>query len=395
MLWHNNQPPKPKRTYKPKGKKPRGPQEELPPIDPEFRAIVEGLDDYHRIDWPNRKDFGNVFKHLRNQYADNIVTNLTTHPDKHITNYLKLKVFQVNTDAENDAEKFLPSDITSVVKLIVEQKDIKVPTRDPNKLERCRVLYDMVNNLNVFREIDLHDLVTDEKHWFKAMPMFLYMQYDIEEYNLSWPQRDRSKRKKRKRKKKNKEKRKWCLKRRQMLDDANFRPMIRNLVVVPMCNFRRKHIKIDCTSMYRVLSSQELLPKVEGVTEKGKKSVKNIAEKDFNREKDYWWNQYFFIRKIRRFVKNKKKFDFSINTDGIAVSLQYSAKKKKKVEEKIDRTRIAQMIVDGKFKNFVGVDTGLRSWNTTVTHNIETGKEVSFVYIHFLCVSMESVKIQK
>ena len=95
------------------------------------------------------------------------------------------------------------------------------------------------------------------------------------------------------------------------------------------------------------------------------------------------------MRKIRRFVRGKKQFDFSINCDGISVSLQYSAKKKKNKKE-MDRSRIVEMIMDGTIKNFAGTDTGSRSWNTTVTHNIKTGKEVSFVFIHVVCVSMEN-----
>ncbi|XP_055307219.1 uncharacterized protein LOC129571447 isoform X2 [Sitodiplosis mosellana] len=234
----------------------------------------------------------------------------------------------------------------------------------------------MVNDLNVFPEIDLHDLTTDPKHWFKAMPMYLSMQREIEEYNSEWPHQRRPKRKKRKRKK---TKGKWKRKRNQMLDNPDFRPLIRNLVVVPMCDFRRTQFRIDCTSMRQVLSSQKLLPKVEIENKKGTTSTTIIPEKDFNRDRDYWWNQYFYMRKIRRFVRGKKQFDFSINTDGISVSLQYSAKKKTDNKETDQKSRIIRKIEDGTTKNFSGVDTGVRSWNTTTTHDIETGKETNFV----------------
>ncbi|XP_055305804.1 uncharacterized protein LOC129570270 isoform X2 [Sitodiplosis mosellana] len=140
------------------------------------------------------------------------------------------------------------------------------------------------------------------------MPMYLSMQREIEEYHAMWPHQHRSKRKKRKRKK---TKRKWKRKRRQMLDNPDFRPLIRNLVVVPMCDFRRTHFKIDCTSMRQVLSSQKLLPKVEIENKKGTTSTTIIPEKDFNRDRDYWWNQYFYMRKIRRFtnfVMSSKQF---------------------------------------------------------------------------------------
>ncbi|XP_055308089.1 uncharacterized protein LOC129572176 [Sitodiplosis mosellana] len=234
----------------------------------------------------------------------------------------------------------------------------------------------MVNDLNVFPDIDLHDLTTDPKHWYKAMPMYLSMQREIEEYNSEWPHQRRPKRKKRKRKK---TKGKWKRKRSQMLDNPDFRPLIRNLVVVPMCDFRRTHFRIDCSSMHQVLSSQKLLPKVEIENKKGTTSTKTIQQKDFNRDRDYWWNQYFYMRKIRRFVRAKKQFDYSINTDGISVSLQYSAKKETANKEIDQKSRIIQKIEDGTIKNFSGVDTGVRSWNTTTTHDIETGKETNFV----------------
>ncbi|XP_031630192.1 uncharacterized protein LOC116345175 isoform X2 [Contarinia nasturtii] len=392
LAKHN--PTNPKKTPKPKPKpepkpepeqpsktkrKPRGPAKEIPPIDPEFKAIVEGLDEVHRFDWPSNKDFGNGLKHLCNQYIDNNVTNSQTHADKHITQYLKMKVFQMNTN-EAIEEKYLPSDIDCVVKLILKEKVIKVPASDPNKLYRCGVLYDIVNKLNVFPEIDLHDLTTNSKNWFKAVPMYLSMQREIEEFNLLRAhQEPPKKRKKRKRRRPKGKKRQWIIKRKQMLDDLEYLPCIRNLVVVPMCDFRRTHFRIDCSSMYQILSSQKLIPKQ--LTEDGKPSDKNISQKVFNENKDYIWNQYFYMRKIRWFVRRKKKFDFSINSDGIAVSLQYSTKKKKtsNTQSGTSRLDIIDMLKAGRFKRLGGTDSGMRNWNTTTIHEIDTCKEINFV----------------
>jgi len=303
VLQQNVNPTEPKnkkRKYKPKPnvKKPRGPRKELPPIDPKFKEIVDSLDDDHRIDWPNNNDFSNGIKHLINQYADNVVTNLNTHAKKHITEYLKLKVFELNTDLEeNDEDKYLPSDISSVVDLIIKQKVIKVPIRDPNKLERCGVLYDMVQDLNQFPQIDLHDLTTDKTNWFKAMPMFLSMQREIEEYNLEWEHLHRRPNKKKRKRKKKKKKKKgdWKGKRKQMLDNSNFRPFIRNLAVIPISSFRRKHLRIDCSTMYRILTSLKWLPKIPNPNENGRKDMINLPEKQFNQHRDDYWNQLFYI----------------------------------------------------------------------------------------------------
>lgn len=373
VLSHNVEPkPKKKQIYKSKAKNPRGPRPELAPIDPEFKAIVEGLDDHHRIDWPNNQHFDNGLKHLANQYADNVVTNFTTHSGKKITEFLKLQMFRWNTNGAN-VLKFMPNDIDCVVKLIMKQKVIKEYAGDPFKLVRCSLLYDAVNALNAFPEINLHDLLTNKANWFKAMPMFLFMQREIEAYNLMRANEHQPRRKKRKRSRKKKEKKKiHKLKRKQMLDDVSYPPCIRNLVVVPMCSFRRTHFKIDCSSMYTVLSSQGLIPKEK--TEKG--GEKNIAQKDFNAQKDQMWNRCFYMRKIRRFVRCKKNFDFSINTDGISVSLQYSTKQKKKTSEGINASEIIEKLASRKINRLAGIDPGMKSWNTTTVHDIDECKEV-------------------
>lgn len=403
VLSKNNAPPKPTKPKPPdKPKKPKQtkqPQDpnkskprkkhETPPIDADFKAIFEGLDEAHRFDWPNNKGFSNGFKHLYNQYSDNVVTNLMIHGPKHITEYLKMEVFKLNINNVFE-EKFLPNDIDCVVQLITKEKDIRVPHNDPEKLGRCQVLYEMVHQLNAFPEIDLHELTTDEHNWFKSIPMYLAMQRAIDGFNRERAEQQRPKRMRKSRKpkarkaRKARKKRNWLPKRKQMLDDLEYLPHIRNLVVIPMCDFRRAHFRIDCTTMHQVLSSLRLLPKME-YEEKGIPVEQTIKQNDFIAQRDTQWNTYFYMRKIRRSVRGKKSFDFSINTDGISVSLQYSCKKKPK-NKAVEDERLRGMITDGTIQLLGGTDTGMKSWNTTVTHDIKTGKEVSFIYIYFAFV---------
>lgn len=137
--------------------------------------------------------------------------------------------------------------------------------------------------------------------------------------------------------------------------------------------------------MHQVLASQNLLPKVETKT-----GEKNMPQKNFNAAADSMWNNYFYMRKIRWFVRKKKNFDFSINTDGVAVSLQYSRKKKEKAINNELPAEIEEKLQSCQLKQFAGIDTGYRNWNNTVTHEIATGKEVSLVYELIICVSMKS-----
>lgn len=408
--------PKPPPNPESKPKKPRK-KHVVPPIDPDFKEIVENLYEPYRFDWPSNKDFSNVLKHLRDTYIDNVVTNLKTHAAEHLTEWLKLLVFEFNQHPET-VHKFLPSDIYAVVDLIIKEKEIKPCDADPFKLNRCENLYDEVLQMNKFPHIDLHELLTNKEHWFKAMPMHLAMQREIEAYNLARGMEDeprgprmkkkgnkkaRKRRKpyvpkqkqaladpppmpnlpeenqpsqqpkKKKRRKKPKKQKSFEPPRKQMLDDPNYPPSFRNLVVVPKCTFRRTHIQISLSSMYQVLASQKFLERVK--TETGSK---NIPEKDFNADKYQNWNRYFYMRKIRRFVRNKKTFDYSFLTDGVSVSLLYSTPKKKTQKEDNEERlmKILEMLIAGIIVLIIGIDPGMKSYNTTVTHNIAESKEV-------------------
>lgn len=383
---------------------------------------------------------------------------MKTHAPKHLIEFLKLVVFEMNINPENN-HLFLPSDINAVVDLIIKQKVIKPNACDPFKLNRCEDLYNEIMRYNKFPHIDLHDLLTNKTHWFKAMPLFLAMQREIEQYNLSqdiedrlpWhpketkkkenkkarkkrkpyvpkpkqtlhnppsisnlaqgeedqppPQPKKKKKRKRAGKRKHAKKRKtFGPRRKQMLDDPNFPPSIKNLVVVPQCSYRRKHIQIGLSSMYRVLSSQKLLKRDET------KQSSNIPENEFNAAKDQNWNKFFYMRKIRRFM-HKKKFDYSFKTDGVSVSLHYFAKneeqaekkdKKKLTKEDKEREKeirkekekqkheanllnIHEKLVSGHIVQLIGIDPGMRRWNTTVVHSIPESKEVCIVYMYWIC----------
>lgn len=114
-----------------------------------------------------------------------------------------MKVFKLNT-GDNAYPKFFPNDINSVVDLIFKQKAINVPRSDPNRLHRCAILYHFVNRLNKFPNIDLHELTTDTKHWFKSMPMYLAMQREIDEFNLKRADKQKDKKDKKAKRKKRK-----------------------------------------------------------------------------------------------------------------------------------------------------------------------------------------------
>jgi len=56
----------------------------------EFVHFVENVDE--QFEWPNNRNFGNGTKDLIKQYVTNVTTNLKTHREDRLVNFLKLKV---------------------------------------------------------------------------------------------------------------------------------------------------------------------------------------------------------------------------------------------------------------------------------------------------------------
>lgn len=152
-------------------------------------------------------------------------------------------------------------------------------------------------------------------------------------------------------------------------------PRVRNLAVIPICGFKRTHYTLDNKTLYYLLCGLKIVPKIQG-----KYNLRNITEKEFIADKEWCWNEYFDMRKINRLVHDKKKFRFRILSNGQAVSIQYSVDKKN--VKPFDKDAIVQNY--SKFVNESGTDPGVNTWNATVVHNIETGKEVYNIHALFI-----------
>lgn len=329
----------------------------------DFREIAEGFDEQFPFPWPNNSNFGNGLKDLMKIYVTNVITNLKTHCKARLVQYLKLKVFQSNT-APAIVVKFMPYDIANVVDYLIFKKDIECNSNEAMvKRERRNMLIRQIQNISWF-DIFAHNLFhCNKSNWFKSMPMWIAMQREIDEYNTArgriQPYGERRKKKKPSR---------WQPREKQMLDNAKNPPEIKNLSVIPICNFKRTHYILDNFTLYQLLSGLQILEK---------KGTANIPFKQFVREKDMQWNKYFYMRKIRWFVRRKKEFDFRIRSDGISVSLQYISPK---TEPKLaDLNRVRTEYRNGIKTKALGVDPGLNKWCSAVQRDIRTGKEVSTI----------------
>jgi hypothetical protein len=66
----------------------------------EFVGMVEALNAEDQFEWPSRYQMANVFEYLWQHYETNVTTNLTTHCEKRLTYFLKMKCYQLNDDEE-------------------------------------------------------------------------------------------------------------------------------------------------------------------------------------------------------------------------------------------------------------------------------------------------------
>lgn len=292
---------------------------------------------------------------------------------------------------------FEPSDISNVIKFI-EAGTIMQTNTDEKLAKKVRrdELIEFVRSLSWFEDIDIFD----DNNWFQCMPLWIRMQREIDEYNLyrgeteyqsQHKAKHRPKKKTHRRKRpprrnmmkskkpratatqskpKPKPKPKQQPRPKQMLQDATNPPNIRNLCVIPICSFQRTHYTMDTDTILDLLCAIGIAPR---------KDNRNITPNNFRLHKEEHYNQYFNLRKIKRFVRGKKEFSFLIRSDGVSVSIDYKFEKKEPINH--NPANIVQMVRENRFKKMLGIDPGIRKWNSTVQHDIETGVEVNCTVI--------------
>lgn len=309
-----------------------------------------------------------------------------TSKEPRLVQYLKLKVFKCNTQP-NVIFKYYPEDIAASIDLIFYEKDIG---NDNIKRLRRDGLLQILQRISYRWGVNDHSAFNCNKsNWFKSIPIWIAMQREIDEYNISHqqpqpqppqpPEKPQSPEPPQQPEPK-KKRRRWR-REKQMLDNTTNPPEIRNLSVIPICNFKRTHYTMDNFTLYNLLSQLRLLPK------KGKAQIKF---NEFIGDKGNLWNLYFNMRKIRWFGRRKKEFDFRIRSDGESVSLQYKYKTPKSQSKPLDLDKVRDDYRKQKIKKVLGCDPGLNKWNVTVQRDVKTGKEVSF----YLLFNLNHIQIQ-
>lgn len=315
---------------------------------PEFRAKYNAVDGQHRMAWPNNQYFGNLMKYMQQEYVRNVITNLTTHRKKRLTQFLRYCVYCENAD--NVIGRFDETDVKNAVSWAIKRYD---STRgNAERLRKRNYLLRVVRQIGGPDDDDITRFT--RANWFQSMSMWLTMQQYIDEFH-------------------------------QFQQQNGLRaPKIRNLSVVPICSHMRKCIRIDGDVLYRMMCETNTIPR----DEKGNQ----IKGGEVTSNRNYFFDQIFNMEKINRILKTNKEFHYQIVSDGLSASILYKVPKRV-LEQMLNDRIVKERYYSGLYMYELGIDPGMKTWLAVVRRYINTGKEVcNFVcalfFIRYQCHSI-------
>lgn len=342
-------------------------------MDADFREFVNNLDEENRFDWPNNDNFGNANKDIIQQYETNVKTNLYTHRKKRLREYLRMRVYQ-NNQLNQPPVYFEQKDIDHAIAwAIYGRESIRESTMNYlQRRHRRDLLLQMINDISWFHFDHTNVSRYTKNYWFASIQMWISMQRQIDQFNTDHQQRDDRIQHRRQLKRKRRKNRQQ---QQQPPENVNKPPKVRNLCVIPICSIKRMHYPMDNYTFMKLLIETDLIPKYPSKRmNKNGKRERNVTQDEFFEHYQYYWNQYFYLRKIKYFVRYKKNFRFRILSDGIAASLQYD------VDEigsnDLDKRGIARQCKNGEIEGEAAIDPGDKTWMAYVYRDIATSKEV-------------------
>ena len=137
---------------------------------------------------------------------------------------------------------------------------------------------------------------------------------------------------------------------------------VKNFTIFPIFKYGCKHIRYDTTGLHKLLRSIIKTKKLYDENNNEIKIPSNTTEFQLNR--DQYWKLFFNVDK---FETNTKKFDYSISTNGVDVSLSMNSVKSKTLKIKASKSKIKsttenepQNYEKENFKQVIGIDPGLK-----------------------------------
>lgn len=315
--------------------------------------------------WPSNRAFGNLTQYIRNQYFDNVKTNIRTHCERRLRTFFKMCVYDLNYSLlQNDpnADLFDHIDIRNAVNYTYKRRD--TVDGDVERERRLGVLLDCLRMCGAPNDCNIRSFISDS-NWFKSLRMWIHIQRAVQQYHLTYAGLYNS----------------WSLFRKHPLyvqrptfDGTTVipePPKIANFTVIPMCSFQRRHIRIDTDVLYALLAEKNKVPLKLGE----RKSWRNVTAKEFGSNMKGSWGLFFDLDKIMKMVNGKKTFDHQIVSDGVSATVCYF--KPNQPEPVILNDELLRRYDAGEFWYELGIDPGMRTWNATVRRDYFTGEEVS------------------
>lgn len=342
-----------------------------------FRVFAQNVN----INWPTSGGMGNATKDIVKQYGSNVTTNLKVHRKKRLREYLRVVVYE-NNQQEHPDVRFGPDDINHTIAWAIHGNESITDAaidRDAKRYRRDRLLQIIASNSwFIIPHTNITRFTRD--HWFQSIQLWISMQRRIEAYNTNTGQRnDRQFQRAEMRKQQRRTKEKQQLYSQQK---SNKPPKVKNLAVIPICDIQRMHYPIDSCTLYKLLCQMDLIDKVKTTRKNSNtgKYERNVNfDYEFSPNKEFHWNKYFYMRKIKWFVRRKKQFRFRILSDGHAVSLQYDVPEKE--YKPLDKTEIVRKLEMGEIDGEGGLDPGDKTWIAYVYRDVRTQKEVNINFI--------------
>lgn len=409
-------------------------------LDPDFRDFIETLDADNRFSWPRNQCFGNQLQYIYEQYATNVKTNLVTHCEKRIAQYLKLKAWQHNVENQNvpDATILDKKDIGHATNWAAKRWD---STRhDLERRRKREILLEMLRDVGGPNDDNV--IGYTKNYWFQSLPMWLYMEEEIDNYHV-WVEEQRQQQQQQQQNQpvaapQQQPEPQLSKRQRQHLRRAeqqpfqieqNFQPSLAHLSHRRRKRQRRiiaKKQKQMAANYERQINQPQVQQQRQGQRRRRRRrqkpndefpKIKNLviipmstfqrkavrldklglfemmrtnrllpkneygaatSRDDFFADPARFWKMIFNLEEIDRIVSLNKQFDHQIVSDGISASVQYNFLRS---EMQLDLSSVRNKYCDKKIVYEIGIDPGLHTWNASVRRNIRTKKEVCILYL--------------
>lgn len=279
------------------------------------------------VEMCNNNHLDNSFKHQYQQFHINFRNNIVIHAKKRVRKFLQ-HVKRIQSPVPRN---FSPAQ---------KKEHLKQNQMAVNQTIGFLFYGNVDHDMNLLREFEnvtrpntenLCGLFEDmRKDWFKMLPVFFRLQrYAFAKIQES----DKRQKKSTKKKKKSHEK---------------------GFEVVPQTSFQRRHILIDTNALHALHAQLDIVPM--------RTKTKKMTREDFTQKKPKAWSNmidYSHMKTLDGTSKCKKRFDHSILTDGVAMSLSCQ----KTIREHSEKKRIEMIkrkLKDGLYKYIFGLDPGYR-----------------------------------